>query len=142
MMFMIRVEFYMHKGASKRPYNKRISVTVFRGILHANLNIILLNNRRGQELVGIPWNDELHSFYIFRPASMWYDGLLPEDWLCRYVFHRVMRLLFLHASLHINLQSLRYHLQYLVLVFLLSILQYLVNDRLKRNLPPIGYHLL
>jgi len=55
MMFMVRVEFYMHKGASKRPYSKRISVTVFRGILHANLNIILLNNRRGQELVDIPW---------------------------------------------------------------------------------------
>ena len=61
------------------------------GILHANLNIILLNNRRGQELVDIPWNDELHNFYIFRLASMWYDGLLPEDWLCRYVFHRAMR---------------------------------------------------
>ena len=91
MMFMIRVEFYMHKGASKRPYSKRISVTVFRGILHANFNIILLNNRRGQELVDIPWNDELHNFYIFRLASMWYDGLLPEDWLCRYVFHRAMR---------------------------------------------------
>lgn len=86
MMFMIRVEFYMHKGASKRPYSKRISVTVFRGILHANFNIILLNNRRGQELVDIPWNDELHNFYIFRLASMWCDGLLPEDWLCRYVF--------------------------------------------------------
>ena len=91
MMFMIRFEFYMHKGASKRPYSKRISVVVFRGILHANLNIILLNNRRGQELVDIPWNDELHNFYIFRLASMWCDGLLPEDWWCRCVFHRAMR---------------------------------------------------
>ena len=69
MMFMIRVEFYMHKGASKRPYSKRISVTVFRGILHANFNIILLNNRRGQELVDIPWNDELHNFYILHQCG-------------------------------------------------------------------------
>ena len=36
-------------------------------------------------------DDELHNFYIFRLASMWCDGLLPEDWLCRYVFHRAMR---------------------------------------------------
>ena len=34
-------------------------------------------NGRGVCVVDIPWNDELHNFYIFRLASMWYDGLLP-----------------------------------------------------------------
>ena len=60
------------------PYEGKPSRTVLRG-------------EEGSNALDLPDNDELHNFYIFRLASMWYDGLLPEDWLCRYVFHRAMR---------------------------------------------------
>ena len=60
------------------PYEGKPSRTVLRG-------------EEGSNALDLPDNDELHNFYIFRLASMWCDGLLPEDWLCRYVFHRAMR---------------------------------------------------